>query len=92
MSGLELLRKDADLRLLFILKVLLLSPAFVVFGSMQIYLMNTFQVTQTTNTLIQLDVGISLMFSNSIGMTFLRRKYKEHQLIWIGAFVCVSPF
>jgi hypothetical protein len=57
-SGLELLRQDENLRLLFILKALLLCPAFILFGSMGIYLMNKFQVSQTTNTLIQLDVGI----------------------------------
>ncbi|KAI6182102.1 MFS domain-containing protein [Aphelenchoides bicaudatus] len=88
LSGLELLRHDENLRLLFVLKALLLCPSFILFGSMGIYLMNKFQVSQTTNTLLQLDVGVSVMFSNSVGIGFLRKRYTEHQLIWIGSFVC----
>lgn len=58
LSGLELLRHDENLRLLFISKALLLCPAFIMFGSLGIYLMNKFNVSQTTNTLIQLNVGV----------------------------------
>ncbi|KAI6179716.1 MFS domain-containing protein [Aphelenchoides besseyi] len=91
-SGWVLIFTDYRLRRLMALKILLLSPSFLIFGTMQIFMMNKFAVDQATNALVQLDIGLSIMFSNTIGITRLRRRFGEEELLSIGAFISIFCF
>lgn len=103
-SGWKLVLKDEKIRQLFVLKILLLSPAMLIFGSLQVFLMvghsilsdpsllvqNKFAVDQATNALVQLDIGLSIVFSNSFGISLLRRRFNEEELLYVGAVTSVS--
>ncbi|KAI6222163.1 MFS domain-containing protein [Aphelenchoides besseyi] len=91
-SGWVLIFTDYRLRRLMALKILLLSPSFLIFGTMQIFMMNKFAVDQATNALVQLDIGLSIMFSNTIGITRLRRRFGEEELLSIGAIISIFCF
>ncbi|KAI6221325.1 MFS domain-containing protein [Aphelenchoides fujianensis] len=91
-SGWKLVLKDEKIRQLFVLKILLLSPAMLIFGSLQIFLMNKFAVDQATNALVQLDIGLSIVFSNSFGIALLRRRFNEEELLYVGALTSIFCF
>ncbi|CAD5206306.1 unnamed protein product [Bursaphelenchus okinawaensis] len=94
-SGVDIIMKDPVLRNLFLTKLLVTCPAYVIFGTLQLHLINTFGMTQTQDSFMQLEIGMGIMFANSIGQMVLSKFFKENQLIKysaIAAVLCYSGF
>lgn len=47
-------------------------------------------MTQTQNSLIQLEIGLSIMFANIFTQSLASKYWNEKETIKVGAVVCVS--
>ncbi|CAD5208847.1 unnamed protein product [Bursaphelenchus xylophilus] len=91
-SGIEIIMKDPTLRNLFLTKLLVTCPAYIIFGVLQLHMINKFALTQTQDSLMQLELGLSIMIANSVGQMFASRIFKEAQLIRQSAIVAVGCY
>uniref|UniRef100_A0AC34R7C2 Major facilitator superfamily (MFS) profile domain-containing protein n=1 Tax=Panagrolaimus sp. JU765 TaxID=591449 RepID=A0AC34R7C2_9BILA len=56
---------------------------------LQLYLIEQFDVTQKENSIIQMMMGICLMFVSALGLPMLRKNFTEPQLIILGIFAFI---
>ncbi|VDL79904.1 unnamed protein product [Nippostrongylus brasiliensis] len=59
-------------------------PMLLVFAIMQLHLIEKFQADQQTGYLIQMITGVCIMFSNGFGVIWMRKKFTEQTLLFIG--------
>ncbi|KAK5973827.1 MFS domain-containing protein, partial [Trichostrongylus colubriformis] len=66
-------------------------PMLLVFAIMQLYLVERFQADVNTGQAIQMMTGVCIMFSNGFGVIWMRKKFSEQTLLFIGMIFFVSP-
>uniref|UniRef100_A0A7I4YQU3 MFS domain-containing protein n=1 Tax=Haemonchus contortus TaxID=6289 RepID=A0A7I4YQU3_HAECO len=59
-------------------------PMLLVFAIMQLFLMEQFQAGVQTGQAIQMMTGVCIMFSNGFGVIWMRKKFSEQTLLFIG--------
>ncbi|CAD6195440.1 unnamed protein product [Caenorhabditis auriculariae] len=61
-----------------------IMPTFLIFSVLHLYMIDKFGTTNEQNQIIQLFIGIFIMFSNGFGVIWLRKKFDEQTLLFIG--------
>lgn len=83
--------KKENVVTVFLTKNIAVSPMHIPFAVLQLYLIEKFNVTEATNSFIQMMVGLLIMIVNGIGIPFLRNRFNETKLILFGI-ICLVCF
>uniref|UniRef100_A0A7E4VU72 MFS domain-containing protein n=1 Tax=Panagrellus redivivus TaxID=6233 RepID=A0A7E4VU72_PANRE len=79
----------------FLQKNIAVAPMNLPFAVMQLYLIEKFAVTEGDNAIVQMFIGILIMVVNGAGIPFLRARFTEDKLVYIGLgalLVCHSQY
>ncbi|KHJ88428.1 hypothetical protein OESDEN_11779 [Oesophagostomum dentatum] len=65
-------------------------PMLLIFSIMQLYLIEQFNADAQTGQLIQMMTGVCIMCSNGFGVIWMRKRFTEQTLLFIGMIFFVS--
>uniref|UniRef100_A0A915DV73 Major facilitator superfamily (MFS) profile domain-containing protein n=1 Tax=Ditylenchus dipsaci TaxID=166011 RepID=A0A915DV73_9BILA len=84
MSSLTGVLKRPNVLNLILQKNAAVAPALLIFSVLQLDLINRFSITSSGNSLLQIFIGVNIMMTNTVGISWMRSKFAEPVLVRLG--------